>query len=179
MSRKYRLLHPPTPTVCIVQSFDFVSKGGRVDTTRVTIRAIVENGKLARPILETADFVPPGAMVQIDEWAVKNCGLEPGTSLLPPQPPFDPKQKLSAEARLDLIADITHYGVAWVDGHADAHAIGLETVAHTAACCLFQWFKLEGEVGTSETLEALHLDEYPGWDDIRKYLDEYLEYLQQ
>jgi len=177
MSRRYRLLHSPIPTVCIVQSFDFVSKGGRVDTTRVTIRAIVENGKLTCPVLETTIDVPPGAMAQIDEWAVKNCGLEPGTSLLPTQPPFDPKQKLSAEARLDMIADITHYGVEWVDSHVGRNA--LETVAHTAACCLFQWFRLEGAVGTSETLEALHLDEYPSREDIRKYLDEYLEDLQQ
>lgn len=61
--------------------------------------------------------------------------------------------------KIDLLGELAYYGIAYVEGVGNYayYAGGTSTIAHIIACCLAQWFDIDG-VPTDSVMEALRFD---------------------
>lgn len=66
---------------------------------------------------------------------------------------------LEVKRKINLLAEICRYGIEWNNQTPYDYMIGgVETVAHTIACCIVQWFGFES-CGTGETRDALKMEQ--------------------
>jgi hypothetical protein len=68
---------------------------------------------------------------------------------------------LEVKRKINLLAEICHYGIEWQVGLPDTDNIyilgGVETTAHILSCCIVQWFGFES-CGTVETRDFLRME---------------------
>ncbi len=145
----------------------------------VTLLARLCKGELLDPILAVSEGLSEDCFDAIDDWARAEAGLAPDATLFKDLRKDSPAKKLDREIRLDLLAESLDFQLSWLRDCEDPDNTGwihgaVESAAHQAACCICQWFGIDG-VPTSDTCEALALHTFPERGVLRKSLALYVE----
>jgi hypothetical protein len=167
-------------TASVQQQFQVFDPKGVGHPASITVVTTIDQGKLTAPILIGAHNIPDDCQPHVDAWARRELGLADDRSLFVSDrdPKESPARKLSEAQRLDLIAETLHYQLSWLEDCEDPDNNGwigsaVETAGHQAACCLCQWFDIDG-VPTSDTCDYLNLQQFPAKGVLRKSLELYL-----
>lgn len=164
----------------VQQHFQVFDREGTGHPASITVVAEIKQGRLDAPILIGAHNIPDECQNLIDDWARRELGLAPDKSLFVSDLDLGKSQafKLSEAGRLDLLTEMLSYQLNWLEDCEDPDGTGwiesaVETAAHQAACCLCQWFGIDG-VPTSDTCDYLGLKTFPERKVLRKSLELYL-----
>ena len=87
---------------------------------------------------------------------------------------------LEVKRKINLLAEICHYGIEWQIGLPDTDKIyilgGIETTAHILSCCIVQWFGFKS-CGTAETRDMLYMETATQVKEEYRFSIEKWEYL--